>query len=186
MAMSQSSSGNGFRGIALLSSCSAVFCCGVALFCRAAGAQELMQPSTPGGEVRLFNSDSAILESTENRKDLPCTVTPVKPSLGFDMKFHGGYDVQTPLKELAGTENQLTMVFRVIPEGHSDSPVYFKQHYSVPAIDDNAGGSAYLQWRGRARRGQISRRLADARSPGTHLLLPLGRRSLDSAAETGP
>ncbi|MGA7239531.1 MAG: acetyltransferase [Bryobacteraceae bacterium] len=103
-----------------------------------------MPPSTPGGEVRLFSTDSAVLESTENRKDLPCTVTPVKPSLGFDMKFHAGYDVQTPLKELAGTENQLTMVFRVIPDGHSDSAVYFKQHYSVPAIDDNAGGSAYL------------------------------------------
>jgi hypothetical protein len=104
-----------------------------------------MPPSTPGGEVRLFTSDSAILESTENRKDLPCTVTPIKPSLGFDMKFHAGYEVQTPLKELAGNENQLTMVFRIVPDGHSDSPVYFKQHYSVPAIEDNAGGSAFLQ-----------------------------------------
>jgi hypothetical protein len=145
MAMSPSSSGKRFSRIALPSPCSAVFCCGVALFCRAAGAQELMSPSTPGGVVRLFTSDSAILESTENRKDLPCTVTPVKPALGFDMKFHAGYDVQTPLKELAGSENQLTMVFRVIPEGHSDAAVYFKQHYSVPAIDDNAGGSAFLQ-----------------------------------------
>jgi hypothetical protein len=145
MAMSPSSSGNRFSGIPLPCSCVAVFCCGVALFCRMAAAQELMSPSTPGGVVRLFTSDSAILESTENRKDLPCTVTPVKPNLGFDMKFHAGYDVQTPLKELAGSENQLTMVFRVIPEGHSEAPVYFRQHYSVPAIDDNAGGSAYLQ-----------------------------------------
>ena len=104
-----------------------------------------MSPSTPGGEVRLFATDSAILESTENRKDLPCTVTPIKPVLGFDMKFHAGYDVQTPLKELAGTENQLTIVFRVTPDGHADAPVYLKQHYSVPAIEENAGGSAYLQ-----------------------------------------
>jgi hypothetical protein len=104
-----------------------------------------MPPSTPGGEVRLFTSDSAVLESAENRKDLPCTVSPAKPTLGFDMKFHAGYDVLTPLKELAGSENQLTMVFRVTPEGHADSPVYFKQHYSVPAIDENAGGAASLQ-----------------------------------------
>lgn len=92
----------------------------------------------------MLTSDSAVLESTENRKDLPCTVTPEKPTLAFDMKFHAGYDVQVPLKELAGSENQLTMVFRVTPDGKSE-PVYFKQHYTVPAIEDNAGGAAYLQ-----------------------------------------
>jgi hypothetical protein len=145
MAMSSSLLGNRFAGTALSYSCGAVLCSGLALFCSPIGAQDLMPPSTPGGEVRLFTSDSAVLESTENRKDLPCTVTPAKPTLGFDMKFHAGYDVQTPLKELAGTENQLTMVFRVTPDGHADTPVYFKQHYSVPAIDDNAGGSANLQ-----------------------------------------
>ncbi len=112
----------------------------------AAHAQDLMQPAEPGGEVRLFGSDMAILEAQDTRKDLPCTVTPVtKPTVGFDMKFHAGYDVQVPLKELAGQENQLTLVFRVIPDGHADSPLYFKQHYSVPAIDENAGGPAYLQ-----------------------------------------
>jgi hypothetical protein len=145
MAMSSSSLGNHFAGIACFYSCGALLCSGLALFCSSAGGQDLMPPSTPGGEVRLFTSDSAILESTENRKDLPCTVSPAKPILGFDMKFHAGYDVQTPLRELAGSENQLTMVFRVTPEGRPDSPVYFKQHYSVPAIDENAGGSAYLQ-----------------------------------------
>src|SRR6204780_2459745 len=109
-------------------------------------AQDLMQPSEPGGTVRLFGSDTAILEAQDTRKDLSCTVTPVtKPSLGFDMKFHAGYDVQVPLKELAGGEKQLTIVFRVTPDGHADSPAYFKQHYSVPAIDANAGGPAYLQ-----------------------------------------
>lgn len=104
-----------------------------------------MTPSVPGGEVRLIGSDSAILESTDDRKDLPCTVTPVKPVLGFDLKFHAGYDVQIPLRELAGPENQLTMVFRVVADARPDTPTYFKQHYSVPAIEENAGGAAYLQ-----------------------------------------
>jgi hypothetical protein len=109
-------------------------------------AQDLMQPSEPGGVVRLLSSDMAMLEAQDTRKDLPCTLTPVtKPALGFDMKFHAGYDVQVPLKELAGQENQLTMVFRITREGHADSPVYLKQHYQVPAIDENAGGPAYLQ-----------------------------------------
>jgi hypothetical protein len=140
MAMSISSSVRGAL------STFAVFLCVVICTGGFLPAQDLMQPSEPGGTVRLFGSDAAILEAQDTRKDLPCTVTPVtKPFLGFDMKFHAGYDVQVPLKELAGQENQLTMVFRVTPDGHADSPVFFKQHYSVPAIDENAGGPAYLQ-----------------------------------------
>ena len=108
-------------------------------------AQDLMPASGPGGAVRLFTSDAAILESQETRKDLPCTVTPVKAVLGFDLKFHTGYEVTVPLKELAGPENQLTMVFKVTPDGHADEPVYFSQHINVPAIEENAGGPAYLQ-----------------------------------------
>ena len=137
--MSPSSSGLFFRSIGVILPCATLLCGG------AAGAQELMTPSTTGGEVRLIGSDSAILEASDNRKDLPCTVTSVKPVLGFDLRFHAGYDVQVPLRELSGAENQLTMVFRVTPESHPDAPVYFKQHYAVPSIDENAGGAAYLQ-----------------------------------------
>ena len=95
--------------------------------------------------VRIFGSDAAILEARETRKDLPCTVTPNKPLLGFDLKFHSGYDVSIPLKDLAGSDNQLTMVFRVIPDSHPDDPVYFSQHITVPAIDEDERGPAYLQ-----------------------------------------
>lgn len=108
-------------------------------------AQVLMSGSTPGGVVHLFTSDAAILEAQEVRKDLPCTVTPIKPELGFDLKFHAGYDVSIPLKDLAGTENQLTMVFRVTQEGNPDEPIYFSQHMAVPAIEEDAKGDAYLQ-----------------------------------------
>ncbi|HWB85924.1 MAG TPA: hypothetical protein VG675_17405 [Bryobacteraceae bacterium] len=104
-----------------------------------------MSGSTPGGVVHLFTSDAAILEAQEVRKDLPCTVTPIKPELGFDLKFHAGYDVSIPLKDLAGTENQLTMVFRVTQEGNPDEPIYFSQHMAVPAIEEDAKGDAYLQ-----------------------------------------
>ncbi|HXK03664.1 MAG TPA: acetyltransferase [Verrucomicrobiae bacterium] len=103
-----------------------------------------MPASGPGGAVRLFTSDAAILEAQEIRKDIPCTVTPVKPALGFDLKFHAGYDVAVALKDLAGSDNQLTMVFRVTPEKGKDEPIYFSQHWSVPAIDADAGGSANL------------------------------------------
>jgi hypothetical protein len=114
------------------------------LGCRFLAAQELMPASGPGGGVRLFTSDAAILEAQDTRKDLPCNVTSVKPQLGFDLKFHSGYEVSVPLKELAGSENTLTMVFKVTADGKPDDPVYFSQRLGVPAIEENAGGSSVL------------------------------------------
>jgi hypothetical protein len=107
-------------------------------------AQVLMPASGPGGSVRLFTSDAAILEAREIRKDVPCTVTPVKATLGFDLKFHAGYDVSVPLKELAGSDNVLTAVFRVTPDEKPDEAAYFSQRWNVPVIDADAGGSATL------------------------------------------
>jgi hypothetical protein len=108
-------------------------------------AQTIMQGTGPGAVVRIFNTDAAVLESQDARKDLPCTVTPVKPSIGFDLKFHAGYEVTIPLRDLAGSENSLTMLFRVTPDNHKDDPVYFTMRYSVPTIEDGAKGDAYLQ-----------------------------------------
>ncbi|HWQ56767.1 MAG TPA: hypothetical protein VN442_23980 [Bryobacteraceae bacterium] len=108
-------------------------------------AQTVMQGSAPGGTLNIFNSDAAILEAQEARRDLGCTVTPIKPALGFDLKFHSGYDVTVPLKELAGSGNLLTMIFRVSPANHPDEPVYFSQKVTVPPIEEEAKGDAYLQ-----------------------------------------
>ena len=103
------------------------------------------QAVVPGGVSRLFTSDAAILESQEARKDLPCSVTSVKPNIGFDLKFHSGYEVSVPLKELSGEGNLLTMVFRVIPKDHPDDAVYLSQRMSVPSIADDSKGDAYLR-----------------------------------------
>jgi hypothetical protein len=124
----------------------APFCLGLLLITSATlPGQELMPTAGPGGTVRLFNSDAAILEAQDVRKDIPCTVNVNKPVLGFDLKFHTGYEVSIPLKDLAGAENQLTMVFRVTPDAHHDDPIYFSQRVSVPNIEENASGPAYLQ-----------------------------------------
>lgn len=104
-----------------------------------------MQGSGPGSVVRIFNTDSAVLEAGEERKDLPCTVEPVKPVLGFDMRFHAGYEVSIPLRELAGSEDLLTMIFRVAPESRPEEFVYFSQRISVPSIEEDAKGDAFLQ-----------------------------------------
>src|SRR5436190_14859347 len=118
--------------------------CIIVLTAGTLSAQVLMPASGPGGMVRLFTSDAAILEAQETRKDIPCTVTPVKPVLGFDLKFHAGYDVSIPLKELAGSDNVLTMVFRVSPDQKPDEAVYFSHRFNVPMIEADAGGNAIL------------------------------------------
>jgi hypothetical protein len=110
-----------------------------------APGQSIMQGSGPGSIVRIFNTDSAVLEAGEERKDLPCTVEPVKPALGFDMRFHAGYEVSIPLRELAGSEDLLTMIFRVAPESRPQEFVYFSQRISVPSIEEDAKGDAFLQ-----------------------------------------
>lgn len=99
------------------------------------------------GAVRINNSDVAVLETHEARKDLPCTVTPGKPELGFDLRFHTRYDVSLPINDLAGSENQLTILFRVTPNGASngkDDPSFFVQRFHVPVLNDDAKGDATL------------------------------------------
>ncbi|MBI4909147.1 MAG: acetyltransferase [Acidobacteria bacterium] len=108
-------------------------------------AQHLVSGSGPGGSVRMFNTDMAVLEMQEARKDLPCTVTPGKALLGFDLRFHAAYDVTIPMKELSGSENLLTILFRVTHEDRKDDPVYFTQRVKVPSIEEDAKGEAFLQ-----------------------------------------
>lgn len=107
-----------------------------------APAQTLIQ-ADPGRA--LTGSDLAVLEAREPRDDLPCRVTPVKPAVGFDLKFHAGYEVAIPMRELAGLENQLTVIFRVVPEKEPERAVYFSQKFRVPSIEPDAKGDAFLQ-----------------------------------------
>jgi hypothetical protein len=99
----------------------------------------------PNGHVNIFNTDLAVFEAGEVRKDLACTVTPSKPALGFDLRFHAGYDVTLPLKDVAGSENSLNILFRVSAQNHPDRLVYFTQHIRVPKLEEDAKGDAFLQ-----------------------------------------
>src|SRR5580700_5533607 len=121
----------------------ALFPFGAALLCVRMQAQAQLA-GTGGDGLHMMNTDLAVLEGQDVRKDLPCTVTPAKPVLGFDLRFHAGYDVNVPLKDLAGSENKLTILFRVIADNHKDDPVYFVQHVHVPSIEDDAKGEATL------------------------------------------
>lgn len=99
-----------------------------------------------GGKApRMFGTDMAILEAAEVRQDLPCKVEDTKAVLGFDLRFHAGFEVSVPMRELAGGENLLTIVFRVRPEGKPEGDRYFIQKVKVPALEEDAKGEAFLQ-----------------------------------------
>ena len=103
-----------------------------------AGGQLFAQAQLAGSgssDLHMMNTDLAVLEAQDVRKDLGCTVTPMKPVLGFDLRFHSGYDVNVPLKELSGTENRLTILFRVTPDSHKDQPVYWFPTEAVVEVE---------------------------------------------------
>lgn len=105
----------------------------------------MMMPSQPGERVTPLPSDIAILESIDARRDLPCTVTPRKAEIGFDLHFHAGFDVTVPLAELAGGGQSLTVVFRVYPQSDVSRTAYFLERFHTPAIEDDAKGDALLE-----------------------------------------
>lgn len=116
-----------------------------AYLCTPAAAQNLLRNADALSEVNLLPGDAAVLEMEEVKKDLPCTVTSVKPLMGFDLRFHSGYEISIPLKELASNGQTLTVVFSVTPASSKDSARYFSQKFTVPELPDDAGGKASLE-----------------------------------------
>lgn len=116
-----------------------------ALISVCANAQTLLNGTGQNSSALLFSNDRAVLEAGEPRSDLPCTLIHEKAVLGFDLRFHGRFDVAVPLRELAGPENLLTILFRVTPEAKPEEPAYFVQRIRVPSIEDDAKGDAYIQ-----------------------------------------
>jgi len=105
----------------------------------------MLKPVQPGEPITLLPGDAAVFESPDFRKDLPCTVTGRKAELGFDLRFHSGYDVTIPLRELSGDGSMLSVVFRVYPQDNKEHSAYFVQHFRVPVVEDEAKGDASLQ-----------------------------------------
>lgn len=95
--------------------------------------------------TRLVGSDTAVFEAGESRKDLDCEVLPLKTVLGFDLRFHTGYAVSVPMRELAGNENLLNILFRVTALSRPDEPLYFAQRLRVPKIEEDAKGEAMIE-----------------------------------------
>jgi hypothetical protein len=105
---------------------------------------QIVLNAVAGGPVRILYTDQAVFEVGEPRKDLPCSVIGTKTVLGFDLRYHSGYEASIPMKELAGSENALTILFRVTPIEPAGDPIYLTQRLRVPAIDEEASGDAFI------------------------------------------
>src|SRR5215467_16074706 len=90
--------------------------------------------------LRLNQTDMAVLESDEFRDDLPCKVTPEKPALRFDLRFHADYTVSIPVKNLAPGGEQLLVRLRITPIAYQADEVLMTDRLDVPPIPDDAKG----------------------------------------------
>jgi hypothetical protein len=97
-----------------------------------------------GTEFRLQSFDMAVLESRKPRADFSCQVTPDKPGLGFDLRFHADYRVTVPIKVLADVGGWLQVLMRVTPVANRDAPTYFEQRVTVPDVPPKAKGEGLV------------------------------------------
>jgi len=85
-----------------------------------------------------------IFEDQQARKDLPCVADAIRPSLGFDLRMHAGFEATVPMKELARlSPATMTVLFRVTSDTNGDQPVYFTQRYNVPRIERTDGDARF-------------------------------------------
>jgi hypothetical protein len=147
-------------------------------------SQALLDPG-----LQFFQTDIAALESDEFRDDLPCQVTPEKPTLRFDLRFHADYTVSIPVKNLAPSGEQLLVWLRITPIADQAHVVLMTYRLNVPAITEYAkgwgsfaGGFALgpgryrVDWLMRDNQGRYcsSHWHADARLAGGERDLPIG------------
>jgi hypothetical protein len=102
-------------------------------------AQSLLSP-----EFHLQYTDMAVFASPEPRADFSCQVTPDKPALGFDLRFHSDYRVTVPVKVLADVGGWLQVVMRVTSTANNEEPVYLIHRYPVPNVPLGEKGESEL------------------------------------------
>jgi hypothetical protein len=135
-----------------------------------------LNPGLTSGSTPEVRSNSRVPESQESRNDLPCTVTPIKPYLGFDFTFHSGYDVVIPRKELAGLGNELNVFIDVVAQDGNDVPIHLSQKLSVVSTEDFRGngaghgafllgeGNYHVDWAMRDQHSRVCRASWDAKA----------------------
>jgi hypothetical protein len=95
-----------------------------------------------GPEVWPVPTDAATFPHGNLRNKLPCKALPVKPQVGFDLRFHSGYTVTIPLRKLSGAGHRFRLLTRVTPVARPQAARYFADWFSVPPLQSGLHGEA--------------------------------------------
>ena len=95
-------------------------------------------------DPRRQYDELAELAAREPHAELPCQVSPEKPSLGFDLRFHSDYHVTVPFKALAEAGGWLKMAARVTPSAETERPAYLVQRFAIPGVAMEGRGDVVL------------------------------------------
>jgi hypothetical protein len=90
-------------------------------------------------DASLLPADLSVLNSRVPHMDLSCQIEPVKPSLGFDLRFHSYYRVTIPRKMFEQGDSALSVIIRVRPANQL-RPAYFVQRVAVPKLPAETKG----------------------------------------------
>jgi hypothetical protein len=100
--------------------------------------------SRTGFDPRLKYDDLAALKSREPRAELPCQVTPDKPSIGFDLRFHTEYHVAVPVNIVSSAGGWLEVAMRVMPTREIEHPTYMAHRFAIPAVPLGSKGEVVV------------------------------------------
>ncbi len=103
--------------------------------CWRARGQTLLAAPIPPGDAAVFGSEG-------RRDESRCEVSPGKPQIGFDLRFHSGYTLAVPLEKLAGAGNGLRVLMRVAPLDDPRGARYFAGWVRVPPLGSKLHGEA--------------------------------------------
>jgi hypothetical protein len=95
-------------------------------------------------DPRLQYDDLAELASREPRAELSCQVSPEKPSLGFDLRFHSDYHITIPVKALADSGGWLKVAARVMPSTETEHAAYLVHRFAIPGVAMGTRGEVVL------------------------------------------
>jgi hypothetical protein len=92
----------------------------------------------------LSAADAAAFSNAQAADSFECNVTPAKPGMGIDLRFHTGYTVRVPLKSISGKGGDLQTIVRVTPVTPPGNPVVLAGGITAPPIDPESGGETEI------------------------------------------
>jgi hypothetical protein len=93
---------------------------------------------------RLQYEAMAALAAREPRAELSCPVTPGKPMLGFDLRFHSDFQLGLPVKALSDAGGWLQVAMRVTPVAETENSVYLAHRVPISGVPVDGKGEIIL------------------------------------------